>query len=141
MFHRTRLLLLPRALKACQESCKGRGGKGGEGDGRREGGRGWHKSRFCCCCCLLRPGPPPCAPANGRPGFPFGFLGAGGRLPKARRGRIFIADPPPCAPANGRPGFPFGFLGAGGRLPKARRGRVFIVQFTIIHQADFFFKS
>ena len=29
--------------------------------------------------------PPPRAPANGRPGFPFGFLGAGGRLPKARR--------------------------------------------------------
>ena len=38
--------------------------------------------------------PPPCAPANGRPGgFPFGFLGAGGRrLPKARRGRVFIAQ-------------------------------------------------
>ena len=36
-------------------------------------------------------GPPPCAPTNGRPGFPFGFLGAGGRLPKARRGRVFIA--------------------------------------------------
>ena len=35
-------------------------------------------------------GPPPCAPTNGRPGFPFGFLGAGGRLPKARRGRVFI---------------------------------------------------
>ena len=34
--------------------------------------------------------PPPCAPKNGRPGFPFGFLGAGGRLPKARRGRVFI---------------------------------------------------
>ena len=34
--------------------------------------------------------PPPCAPTNGRPGFPFGFLGAGGRLPKARRGRFFI---------------------------------------------------
>ena len=33
--------------------------------------------------------PPPCAPTNGRPGFPFGFLGAGGRLPKARRGRFF----------------------------------------------------
>ena len=33
---------------------------------------------------------PPCAPTNGRPGFPFGFLGAGGRLPKARRGRVFI---------------------------------------------------
>ena len=32
--------------------------------------------------------PPPCAPTNGRPGFPFGFLGAGGRLPKARRGRV-----------------------------------------------------
>ena len=32
---------------------------------------------------------PPCAPTNGRPGFPFGFLGAGGRLPKARRGRFF----------------------------------------------------
>jgi len=28
---------------------------------------------------------------NGRPGFPFGFLSAGGRLPKARRGRFFIA--------------------------------------------------
>ena len=26
-----------------------------------------------------------------RPGFPFGFLGAGGRLPKARRGRVFVA--------------------------------------------------
>ena len=38
---------------------------------------------------LLRD-PPPCAPTNGRPGFPFGFLGAGGRLPKARRGRFFI---------------------------------------------------
>ena len=37
-------------------------------------------------------GPPPCAPANGRPGFPFGFLGAGGRFPKARRGRVFIAE-------------------------------------------------
>ena len=38
--------------------------------------------------------PPPCAPANGRPGgFPFGFLGSGGRrLPKARRGRVFIAQ-------------------------------------------------
>ena len=34
--------------------------------------------------------PPPCAPANGRPGFPFGFLGAGGRLPKARRGRVLL---------------------------------------------------
>ena len=37
--------------------------------------------------------PPPCAPPNGRPGFhagfPFGFLGAGRRLPKARRGRAF----------------------------------------------------
>ena len=29
---------------------------------------------------------------NGRPGFPFGFLGAGGRLPKARRGRVFIVQ-------------------------------------------------
>ena len=28
----------------------------------------------------------------GRPGFPFGFLGAGGRLPKARRGRFFIVQ-------------------------------------------------
>ena len=37
-------------------------------------------------------GPPPCAPANGRPGFPFGFLGASGRLPKARRGRVFIVQ-------------------------------------------------
>ena len=36
--------------------------------------------------------PPPCAPTNGRPGFPFGFLGAGGRLPKARRGRVFIVQ-------------------------------------------------
>ena len=37
--------------------------------------------------------PPPCAPANGRPGFPVGFLGgAGGRLPKARRGRVFIVQ-------------------------------------------------
>ena len=34
--------------------------------------------------------PPPCAPTNGRPGFPFGFLDAGGRLPKAGRGRVFI---------------------------------------------------
>jgi len=34
--------------------------------------------------------PPPRAPANGRPGFPFGFLGAGGRLPKARRGRVYV---------------------------------------------------
>ena len=33
--------------------------------------------------------PLPRAPANGRPGFPFGFLGAGGRLPQARRGRVF----------------------------------------------------
>jgi hypothetical protein len=31
-------------------------------------------------------------PANGRPGFPFGFLGAGGRLPKARRGRAFVVQ-------------------------------------------------
>ena len=31
-------------------------------------------------------------PTNGRPGFPFGFLGAGGRLPKARRGRVSIAQ-------------------------------------------------
>ena len=51
---------------------------------------------------ILPFGPPPCAPANGRPGFPFGFLGAGGRLPKARRGRVFSAIPfllrqPPCA--------------------------------------------
>ena len=38
-----------------------------------------------------RPVPTPCAPANGRPGFPFGFLGAGGRLPKARRGWGLIA--------------------------------------------------
>ena len=38
------------------------------------------------------PGPPPCAPTNGRPGFAFGFLGAGGRLPKARRGRVFVAQ-------------------------------------------------
>ena len=37
-------------------------------------------------------GPPPCAPTNGRPGFSFGFLGAGGRLPKARRGRVFIVQ-------------------------------------------------
>ena len=36
--------------------------------------------------------PPPCAPTNGRPGFPFGFLGAGGRLPKARRGQVFIVQ-------------------------------------------------
>ena len=40
---------------------------------------------------------PPHAPhgapsANGRPGFPFGFLGAGGRLPKARRGRAFVVQ-------------------------------------------------
>ena len=36
--------------------------------------------------------PPPRAPTptNGRPGFPFGFLGASGRLPKARRGRVLI---------------------------------------------------
>ena len=27
-----------------------------------------------------------------RPSFPFGFLGAGGRLPKARRGHFFIAQ-------------------------------------------------
>ena len=33
--------------------------------------------------------PPPRAPTNGRLGFPFGSLGAGGRLPKARRGRFF----------------------------------------------------
>ena len=32
---------------------------------------------------------PPRAPANGRPGFSFGFMGAGGRLPKARRGRVW----------------------------------------------------
>ena len=37
-------------------------------------------------------GPPPCAPTNGRPGFPFDFLGAGGRLPKARHGRVFIVQ-------------------------------------------------
>jgi hypothetical protein len=38
------------------------------------------------------PGPPPCAPTNGRPGFSFDLLGAGGRLPKARRGRVFIVQ-------------------------------------------------
>ena len=38
----------------------------------------------------VQPDPPPRAPANGRPRFPFGFLGAGGRLPKARRGRFLI---------------------------------------------------
>ena len=38
------------------------------------------------------PGPPSCAPTNGRPGFAFGLLCAGGRLPKARRGRGFIAQ-------------------------------------------------
>ena len=32
--------------------------------------------------------PPPRAPTNGRPGFPLGLLGAGGRLPKVRRGRV-----------------------------------------------------
>ena len=37
-----------------------------------------------------RSDPPPCALTNGRPGFPFGCLGAGGRLPKARRGRVLI---------------------------------------------------
>ena len=31
-------------------------------------------------------GPPPRAPANDRPGFPFGFLCAGGRLPTIRNG-------------------------------------------------------
>ena len=36
--------------------------------------------------------PPPCAPTNGRPGFPFGFLGDSGRLQKAQRGRFFIAQ-------------------------------------------------
>ena len=41
---------------------------------------------------VLIAGPPPCAPTNGRPGFPLGFLGAGGRFPKARRGRVFIAQ-------------------------------------------------
>ena len=40
-----------------------------------------------CPCEQLTSGHPPRAPTNGRPGFPFGFLGAGGRLPKARRGR------------------------------------------------------
>ena len=35
--------------------------------------------------------PRPRAPANGWPGFPFGFLGAGSRLPKARRGRVYCA--------------------------------------------------
>ena len=34
--------------------------------------------------------PPPRAPTNGRPGFLFGFLGAGGRLPKARRELVFF---------------------------------------------------
>ena len=36
--------------------------------------------------------PTPCAPTNGRPGYPFGFLGAGGRLPKAQRGQVFIVQ-------------------------------------------------
>ena len=52
-----------------------------------------------CLCAVFRflyYDPPPCAPTNGRPGFPFGFLGAGGRLPKARlehvRGRFFFAQ-------------------------------------------------
>ena len=35
--------------------------------------------------------PPPRAPKNDRPGFPFGFLGAGGRLPEARRGRVLCS--------------------------------------------------
>ena len=38
------------------------------------------------------PVPLPCAPTNGRPGFPFGFLGAGGRLPKARRVRFLLCN-------------------------------------------------
>ena len=37
-------------------------------------------------------GPPPCAPTNGRPGFPYGFLYSGGRLPKARHGRFLIVQ-------------------------------------------------
>ena len=36
-------------------------------------------------------GPPPRALTNGRPGFPFGFLSAGERLLKARRGRVCCA--------------------------------------------------
>ena len=32
------------------------------------------------------------APTNGRPGFPFGFLGAGGCLPKARRAGVFCVQ-------------------------------------------------
>ena len=38
-------------------------------------------------------GPPPRAPTNGRPGFPFGFPGAGGgRFPKARRKRFLLRN-------------------------------------------------
>ena len=47
-------------------------------------------AQFLCSVEARRAGPPPFAPANGRPGFPFGFLAAGGRLPRARRGRVFI---------------------------------------------------
>ena len=40
----------------------------------------------------FRNGPPPRTPANGRPGLPFGFVGAaGGRLPKERRWRVYCA--------------------------------------------------
>ena len=43
---------------------------------------------------LLALGPPPHAPANGRPGFSFGFpMGSGGRfrIAKARRGRVYLS--------------------------------------------------
>ena len=46
----------------------------------------------------VRNSPSPSSSSNSRAselgasGFPFGFLGAGGRLPKARRGRVFIAQ-------------------------------------------------
>ena len=73
----------------CSMNANGHRGKNASG-GRRS--FGWvvscavhHHQPFSPCFSTARSG----APTNGRPGFPFVFLGAGGRLPKARRGRAF----------------------------------------------------
>ena len=50
--------------------------------------------------------PPPRAPTNGRPGFPFGFLGAGGRLPHGTAWAGFVVFFVPlggaCPPSGAR---------------------------------------
>ena len=72
--------------------------------------------------------PPPCAPTNGWPGFPFGFLGAGGRLPKARRGWVFVVKFSffflKILFLGGRPlDLPASWRRRGGTAPQGRDGR------------------